>query len=358
MTPRYIVGVEKNYDWGDEITIRHYFGSPADRGTKIAELWFGTHPQGPSLLSGAIDDPIGSGQFHAIERAAGRATTLASVTGEMTMLVKLIACAQPLSLQTHPTKQQAEEGFAREEALGIPRDAPHRMYRDDSDKPEMIVALSRFEALCGFADIGESVELLTSMSWDAEAAVLRLSGIAEYMSWAFQQTEIPSLTRAPEWLQRLASLHPADPALRIAPLLNHVVLQPGQALSLPAGNLHAYLHGFGLEVMNSSDNVIRAGFTPKHVDVQELLRIVDTSTLSNPVVEMSIDGTFPSPSPLFTVGKLRTLSRFKDCHRIVCGHLGTWGDSRHLPKYPEVVLVEAGDLTEFPGGDAWVCIQH
>ena len=341
MTPRRIVGVEKNYDWGDEVTIRHYLGSPSDRGTKIAELWWGTHPQGPSRVG-----PYPPGYL------------LSDVTGPMTMLVKLIACAQPLSLQTHPTKEQAREGFAREEALGIPRDAPHRMYRDESDKPEMIVALSRFEALCGFAPIDDSVELLTSMGWTAEANTLSSEGIDSYLGWSFDQTNIPSMSHSPEWLRRIAHLYPADPALRIAPLLNHVVLEPGQALSLPAGNLHAYLHGFGLEVMNSSDNVIRAGFTNKHVDVNELLRIVDTSTLENPVVEMSTDGTFPSPSPLFTVGNLTTLHRYNDCHRIVCGYLGDWDNSKHLPRHPEVVLVEAGDSAEFPNGDAWVCIQH
>lgn len=341
MTPRRIVGVEKNYDWGDEITIRHYFGDPSDRGTKIAELWWGTHPQGPSRVG-----PYPPGYL------------LSNITGPMTMLVKLIACAQPLSLQTHPTKEQAREGFAREEALGIPRDAPHRMYRDESDKPEMIVALSRFEALCGFAPVDDSVEFLKSMGWRKDAQFLSSRGISEYLRWALEEPARRSFRRAPAWLKRLRKLHKGDPALRVAPLLNHVILERGQALSLPAGNLHAYLHGFGLEVMNSSDNVIRAGFTNKHVDVHELLRIVDTSTLENPVVEMSTDGTFPSPSPIFTVGNLTTLHRYNDCHRIVCGYLGDWDNSKHLLRHPEVVLVEAGDSAEFPIGDAWVCIQH
>ena len=340
MTPRYIVGVEKNYDWGDEITIRHSMGLPSTRGTKIAELWWGTHPQGPAHLDSRQEQ------------------LLSDVTGPMSMLVKLIACAQPLSLQTHPTKQQAEEGFAREEALGIPRDAPHRVYRDDSDKPEMIVALSHFEALCGFAPIEDSIGFLQSIGWKNEARVLSTLGVSGYLEWAMKERKRLSFRRAPEWLQRINKLHRRDPALRIAPLLNHVVLKPGQALSLPAGNLHAYLHGFGLEVMNSSDNVIRAGFTTKHVDVQELLRIVDTSTLAHPVVELSSDGTFPSPSPLFTVGNLTTLHRYKDCHRIVCGYLGDWNSPKYMARYSEVVLVEAGDTTEFPGRDAWVCIQH
>ena len=212
MTPRYIAGVEKNYDWGDEVTILHYLGAPSTRGTKVAELWFGTHPQGPSKVGPYPGTP------------------LSDVTGEMTMLVKLIACAQPLSLQTHPTKQQAEDGFAREEALGIPRDAPHRVYRDDSDKPETIVALSHFEALCGFAPIEDSIDLLQSIGWENEAMALSTLGVSGYLEWAMKERKRLSFRRAPEWLQRINKLHRRDPALRIAPLLNHVVLKPGQAL--------------------------------------------------------------------------------------------------------------------------------
>ena len=244
MTPRRIMGVEKNYDWGDEITIRHTLGNPSERGTKIAELWWGTHPQGPSHLDTMRGGPL-----------------LQDVAGEMRMLVKLLACAQPLSLQTHPTAEQAREGFAREEARGIPRDAPQRMYKDESDKPEMIIALSRFEALCGFAPLDNSVEFLKSIGWKREAKLLASDGIAGYLKWAFKQDKRLSFWRAPKWMKNLRLRHPNDPALRIAPLLNHVVLSEGEALALPAGNLHAYLHGFGLEVMNSSDNVIRAGFT-------------------------------------------------------------------------------------------------
>lgn len=333
MTPRRIVGVEKNYDWGDETTIRHSMGLPSTRGTKIAELWWGTHPQGPAHL----DSPDG--------------TLLRDISGDMTMLVKLLSCDQPLSLQTHPTAEQARSGFAREEALGVPRDAQHRMYRDESDKPEMIVALSKFEALCGFAMLETSLDLLESMGWTNEASVLAHGGITSYMSWVFQQTSTPSMTRAPQWLQKIAHLYPADPALRIAPLLNHVILQPGQALSLPAGNLHAYLNGFGLEIMNSSDNVIRAGFTSKHVDVAELLAIVDTSPLLQPVVEVSADGTYASPSPSFSVGLANTINHNVDCHRIAFG-------KHHNDEFNQVFFVEAGTSMEPPHTFGYVCTQN
>lgn len=339
MTPRRIMGVEKNYDWGDEITIRHSMGLPSTRGTKIAELWCGTHPQGPAHLD-RWDGPL-----------------LSEITGEMTMLVKLLACAQPLSLQTHPTAEQARDGFAREEALGIPRDAPQRMYKDESDKPEMIVALSRFEALCGFSSVESSLDVLSSLGWVEAEAVLKGGGVAEYLKWAFQQASIPSFHNPPTWLQDLATTHPGDKALLIAPLMNHIVLQKGEALTLPAGNLHAYLRGFALEVMNSSDNVIRAGFTPKHVDEKELLRIVDTKTLGLPTVHIGPDGLYPSPSPAFSIGQLHTVDNHVDKHRIVYGLPMATSSERRIV-WPEMYLVPKGQLADFYFASGYVCIQN
>ncbi len=340
MTPRRIIGVEKNYDWGDEVTIRHTLGDPSERGTKIAELWWGTHPQGPSHLD-SIRGPL-----------------LQDVAGEMTMLVKLLACAQPLSLQTHPTAEQAREGFAREEALGIPRDAPQRMYKDESDKPEMIIALSRFEALCGFAPIEQSVDVLESMGWKREAKVLADDGISAYLTWAFGVDKRLSFRRAPDWIKRIRSLHRDDPALRIVPLLNHVVLNEGEALALPAGNLHAYLHGFGLEVMNTSDNVIRAGITSKHVDVTELIRIVDPTPLVNPVIHIDSNNRFPSPSAQFTVGMASIVDDYPDRHRIAFGQFGDWDNTFRTARHAEPLFIESGTHANFPHLNGYVCIQN
>jgi len=335
VTPRRIVGVEKNYDWGDEVAIRQSLGLPVVLGTKVAEMWFGTHPQGPSH----IDSPDGP--------------LLSDIAGEMSMLVKLLSCQEPLSLQTHPTRKQAQEGFAREEALGIPRDAPHRMYRDDSDKPEMIVALSQFEALCGFAPLNSSIQFLNELGWDQQAQSLSTLGIAGYLKWAFQQPMPSTLQHGPPWLEKIFSLHPNDKALLIAPLMNHVILNEGEALCLPAGNLHAYLDGFGLEVMSSSDNVIRAGFTSKHVDVEELLRIVDTRPLENPIIHIGGDGVFPSPSPAFTVAKATTSSRFAEHHRIA---FGKFSDAT-LP-HQEMCFLQAGVDEPLADPHGYVCIQN
>lgn len=343
MSPRRILGVEKHYDWGDEVTIRHSLGLPSTPGTPVAELWCGTHPQGPSHVD-SVRGPL-----------------LRDVTGDMSMMVKLLSCNAPLSLQTHPTQQQATDGFAREEALGIPRDASHRMYRDASDKPEMLVALSPFEALCGFTSVDQAVEMLDELHWNTEADFLKNNDIASYLAWAFTQDESPSLDHAPEWLRKISQHHPHDRALRVAPLMNHVVLQPGQALSLPAGNLHAYLNGFGLEVMSSSDNVIRAGFTTKHIDVSELLRVVDTTPLATPTAQRDPhkDGFyFASPSPSFSVGRFTDTSADADCHRIVYGI--NRSDVHAETEFPfrDMYLLPAGFTDPVNFEDAWVCVQH
>lgn len=336
---RTVVGALQQYDWGDTTALPRLLQQPAD-GQPWAEMWFGTHHMAPSHLD-AVNGP-----------------TLESVTGEMTMLVKLLACAQPLSLQTHPTLEQAQHGFANEEAAGVDRAAPTRMYRDASDKPEMLIALEPFEALCGFAPIDASIALLHAMGWSNEARALDEEGIDVYMVWAFEQNSSLLFDHAPEWLQRIAALYPNDKGLRIAPLLNHVMLQPGEAISLPAGNLHAYLRGTGLEVMKSSDNVVRAGFTKKHVDVAELLRIVEPNELLHPVHHpASVNGiaSYESPSDAFTViaadsAMVQELAAAAH-HRLVFGHFAS---------APSMQLVPAGEAVVLPAnaGTFWVCTQN
>lgn len=286
--PRALVGTVQHYDWGDDGFIPDLLGIPRD-GRPWAELWFGTHPLAPSRVDSA-DGPL-----------------LSDVAGELPFLVKVLACAEPLSLQTHPDSATARAGFAREEAAGMARDAATRMYRDPFDKPEQLVAMTPFEALCGFTGRDEAVARLRSWGWDAEADVLADRGTRAYMEWAFTVDSLPPLGGCPEWVGRVAARHPGDRALRVAALLHHVVLRPGESIALPAGNLHAYLRGAGLEVMRSSDNVVRAGFTTKHVDVDELLSVVDESPLADPVVHPVRTGsltTWDSPSPAFSVSAL------------------------------------------------------
>lgn len=336
--PRRIIGVEKNYDWGDSTSIASALGHHTST-HPIAEYWWGTHPQGPSQLDSVDGQP------------------LSTISGDMSVMVKLLACDKPLSLQTHPTLEQASSGFAREEASGIDRDAPHRLYRDTSDKPEMLIALTSFEALCGFTDTDTALEHLRSIGWHDEADVLEQNGIDGYLLWAFDQSDSPAMADAPTWLQRIAALHPNDCGLRVAPLLNYVTLQPGEAICLPAGNLHAYLHGFGLEIMKSSDNVVRAGFTSKHVDIAELLRIVDTTPLENPIATPSrVDNhdEYPSPSPAFSVACVHSTGHVE---------LQASAESRIVitmpPAKTEAHFVAPNESATFVGdGPVWVVTQN
>lgn len=345
---RIIAGAVKHYDWGDPSYIPNLFGL-ATNGTPWAEIWFGTHPSAPSTL----DRPDGP--------------PLSSLTGDMTMLVKILACSSPLSLQTHPTLDQARIGFHREESAGVPLDHPTRLYRDQSDKPEMIVALTPFEALCGFAPIDESLALLGDMGWRDEALVLEERGVGEYLRWAFDQPTPPDTSRAPEWLGSVARSYPNDPGLRVAALLNHVLLSAGEALALPAGNLHAYLRGAGLEVMKSSDNVVRAGFTSKAVNVAELLSIADMSPLVDPIARPVGNGPwlhYPSPTDAFEVSNWswRAGDTLPADPRIRVV-LGPTGLTRDQAAYTAVIVMPGEEITanSRPGdpdaGSWWVCSQ-
>jgi mannose-6-phosphate isomerase len=337
---RHIVGVPQHYSWGDHTSIPSLLGITPD-GNSWAEMWFGTHHVAPAHLD-SNDGPL-----------------LSEVVGNMDMLVKLLAAGQPLSLQTHPNKDQARLGFAREDAAGIDISAPHRMYRDASDKPEILIALTPFEALCGFRTTEAICALFADMQWTEELDVISTHGIAEYLKWCFAQDTAPRITTSPQWLQDIAQLYPNDPGLRVAPLLHHVVLAPGEAICLPAGNLHAYIKGCGVEVMNSSDNVVRAGFTPKHINVEELLAIVDTSPLATPVNTPDASGTYLSPSDAFSVQCIIATGdvHFEPVahHRVIFGPL-----SENPATSPQMFLLttgDTGDLHANAGDKIFVCHQ-
>lgn len=330
-------GSVQNYAWGGTTFIPGLLGR-ADDGTPCAEWWLGTHPVAPSVISGSGEP-------------------LSSVTGEMSMLVKVLSCTSPLSLQTHPGTEQARKGFAKENAAGLALDDPRRNYRDERAKPEMLIALTPFEALCGFDDVDSTVEQLKAYRWREEAEVLDLYGIDGYMLWAFDQRTAPDLDACPAWLRRIGELWPGDRALRIAPLMNHVQLAPGEAISLPAGNLHAYLSGDGLEVMESSDNVIRAGFTPKHVDVNELQHVVDSSVLEHPKLR-PVDGSYAGPGGAFDVQRIDlagSLTVSTDCTTIV---VRTSGAVEGLAA-DEAMALGAGESVDLSGtATLWLCRQR
>lgn len=266
---RVVHGRPQHYDWGDVEAIPRLLGLAAD-GRPWAEYWWGTHDVAPSTL----DD--------------GR--PLVEVTGPLPFLVKLLAAARPLSLQLHPSAEQAEAGFAR--------DAQRRIFRDPWPKPEMICALTRFEAVCGLTSptvVTQRIDTLGAAAHEF-ASRYRNHGARAVVSWLLRERpDTTSLVNAArhvdepwaQWLVHLAEQYPGDGAVAALIMLHHVVLEPGEALFLGAGHLHAYLHGVGLEVMGPSDNVVRGGLTSKYVDVDAVVTLMSDEVLDDPVVHSS-----------------------------------------------------------------------
>jgi mannose-6-phosphate isomerase len=289
------------YAWGSTTAIPEILGKPAS-GEPVAEAWFGAHRGAPSTVAAGegrttLDELLRS------DPAGMLGDDVVARFGEgLPYLLKLIAADAPLSLQVHPHVDAARAGYDREDGAGIPLTAPHRSYRDRNHKPELVYALTRFEALCGFRAPRRAAELLAGL--DAPLAS-KLSGLlvadptaggieAAFTSLLRPETrptaeEVDQVVaacaqrfesgspspRADRTVVELAEAYPGDPGIVTSLLLNPVTLHPGDALFVPAGGVHAYLRGVGVEIMASSDNVLRAGLTPKHVDVDELLRNVD-----------------------------------------------------------------------------------
>lgn len=287
-----ITNVPRPYAWGSRSAIAELRGvSPS--GEPEAELWLGTHPGSPTAVVGA--DAAGLPPTLA-EVVASEGAGAGSALGadRLPFLLKVLAAAAPLSLQAHPTAEQAREGFARENAAGIPVDASHRNYRDPFPKPEIIVALSeRFDALCGFRDPHRSAAAIRELAGgdgvvSAFAERVEAEPLGSVFEWLLTRGDgvdvllerVSALAgegrgAAAETVRMLAAEYPGDPGVVVALLLNRVSLARGEALFLPAGNIHAYLGGLGVELMTASDNVLRGGLTPKHVDVPELMSVLD-----------------------------------------------------------------------------------
>ncbi|RWA19362.1 mannose-6-phosphate isomerase [Mycolicibacterium elephantis DSM 44368] len=302
-----------------------------------AELWFGAHPGDPAWLQ--TDDGEQSMLDMLREDPEGQlgAAVCSRFGNALPFLVKVLAADEPLSLQAHPSAEQAVEGFNREERAGIPISAPNRNYRDPSHKPEILVALGQFEALAGFRPGERTVELMRALGvsdldpfinlLDAQSDADGLRAL--FTTWiTAPQPDIDVLVPAvlegainyvrsgkrkfaaeAKTVLELGERYPADAGVLASLLLNRISLAPGEAIYLPAGNLHAYLEGVGVEVMANSDNVLRGGLTPKHVDVPELLRVLDFTPAADMVIrpEIAADGTelvYDTPAPEFAVSVL------------------------------------------------------
>jgi mannose-6-phosphate isomerase len=318
----------RDYAWGSAHHIARFLGTPESGGPE-AELWLGAHAGSPARIAdpsatGGAED-LAAWIAHDPERALG--TELATQGARLPFLLKLLAAGGPLSLQAHPTPAQARAGFAREEGDGKAIDAYDRNYKDEYHKPELIVALSdTFDALSGFRPVEEVREIIATLR-AADAADDRPDpgaldlleqqldggdGVERTVEWllrdgrgedtgqaswvvervvklaASDEAAASAFALSFETVRTLADAYPGDPGIVISLLLNRVRLVRGEALYLRAGNIHAYLDGLGIELMASSDNVLRGGLTPKHIDVGELLDVLDVTPMPPPRLEPEV----------------------------------------------------------------------
>ncbi|OBB33387.1 mannose-6-phosphate isomerase, class I [Mycolicibacterium peregrinum] len=382
-------GAVRTYAWGSRTAIADFTGRPSPTIHPEAELWLGAHPQDPawlqtehgeeSLLQAVQDDP--EGQLGSV--AIGR------FGDALPFLVKVLAADEPLSLQAHPSAAQAREGFDREDRLDIPVSSPVRNYRDRSHKPELLVALGQFDALAGFRPVDRTVELMRALAVsDLDPFINLLSDQSDadglralFTTWiTAPQPDLDVLVPAVldgavhyirsgakkfaaevKTVLELGERYPGDAGVLASLLLNRISLRPGEGIYLPAGNLHAYLHGVGVEVMANSDNVLRGGLTPKHVDVPELLRVLDfTPTPEDRLRSETVtDGTetiYRTPAQEFAVSALTVDGE----------HLGDEIDVHSHHDGPQLLLCIEGaaviyadddKLTLQRGAAAWVAAE-
>jgi mannose-6-phosphate isomerase len=303
-----ITNTPRDYAWGSVTAIPELLGRTVT-GQPQAELWLGAHPGSPSvvvnpaMVGGAdtLADWIAAEPREALGTSVG-AQASADGAPVLPFLLKVLAAAAPLSLQAHPTPEQARAGFERENAAGIPIDAPERNFKDPFPKPELIVALSeRFDALSGFRPADEAlvdVQTIDAGTGRLGPLVAHLAhGLEETFRWLIDPddsaraviaaaSELAAAVQDPTpniaTVVDLAASAPGDPGVVISLLMHRLSLRRGECLYLPAGNIHAYLEGLGIELMAPSDNVMRGGLTPKHIDVPELLDVLDFTAHPEP----------------------------------------------------------------------------
>jgi mannose-6-phosphate isomerase len=322
------------YAWGSRTAIAELLGEPSPSAGPQAELWMGAHPSAPSVLTrdgvtGTLSAAIAANPSLELGvRVAAR------FGGRLPFLLKVLAAEKALSIQLHPTREQAEAGFAREEQRGVPRKARERVYVDDWPKPEILCALTPFEVLAGLRPAEQAAEALEGLGvpeLKELVGALRANptprGVAEalthLLTWpegsrealaakvvdaaAAESGKGGPFAAAYDAIVRVNADHPRDIGLVCSLLMNHRIVEPGEALYMDAGGVHAYISGVGVELMANSDNVIRAGLTPKHIDVPELTRVlvpevevpVITARQAAPGIEV-----FDTPAPEFRLSRL------------------------------------------------------
>ena len=321
----------QKYAWGSRTALQSLLGWPEPWKEPAAELWMGAHPKAPSevqmngecrsLIDVIAADPVSVLGAYAAERFSNR----------LPFLFKVLAADRPLSIQVHPDMGQARDGFERENRLKIPLDAPNRNYKDASHKPECLCAVTPFEAMKGFRapeDIlklmdqvfrGNPLKELGSLRKGASSNGLKrfftsimsmdAARTAQVVHEAVKGTKpIADENRAFFWLLELNREYPGDVGVLSPLFLNVVTLSPGEAIYVPAGELHAYLSGVGMEIMASSDNVLRGGLTPKHIDIPELLKIVNFKSApvqkQRPLPDDNFERTYQTPAEEFQFSEI------------------------------------------------------
>ncbi len=277
---RRLVNASRGYDWGSAAEIPRFLGVEPN-GQPVAEVWIGTHPLAPSTDADGVP--------------------LSDAAGNLPFLVKLLAADRPLSLQVHPNRAMARDGFDAEEAAGTPLDAPQRTYKDPHHKPEMAYALTTFDTLVGFRPTAEILRVMGGLNTPVTrrlADSLNSSpGFPGIVSLVEQLLTAPpsadeiadilhscrvltdqgiDIKRAYVTALEIAEHFPDDVGVVISMMLNRLTLQPGEAAFLGTGIIHSHLRGMCLEVMASSDNVLRAGLTTKSLDPAGLVRCLST----------------------------------------------------------------------------------
>lgn len=285
-----LINSVQNYAWGSKTALTELYGIANPSQQPMAELWMGAHPKSSSRIEGADGQTVSLRDVIEHDKATLLGESVAKRFGELPFLFKVLCAAQPLSIQVHPNKHNSEMGFAKENAAGIPMDAAERNYKDPNHKPELVFALTPFLAMNAFREFSDIVSLLQPVSGahtaiahflqepNAErlsqlfASLLNMQGDEKSRALAVLKAALNSQQGEPwQTIRVISEFYPDDSGLFSPLLLNVVKLNPGEAMFLFAETPHAYLQGVALEVMANSDNVLRAGLTPKYIDIPELV---------------------------------------------------------------------------------------
>jgi len=302
----------KHYKWGSTVILPEFLGLSNDENLPYAEMWMGTHNGAPSQIN-----------------KNGKQVNLTELSGELPFLLKLLAVEKSLSIQVHPEKEQAFSGFNLEEKNGIPLTAPDRIYKDANQKSEIICALSTFQLMAGFKELSliiEAFNILSSIAPKISDFISSLKGLLknnqllDFLKKLFyiekssldylcniilsfdnkeNKFDLQQTISHEQWalIKQFASLYPQDPCFLSPLFLNVLTLDPGQAVFIPAGTVHAYIKGFGVELMNNSDNVLRGGLTSKYVNIDEFIKILNLKIYTPQIITPSDENIFSYKTP-------------------------------------------------------------